>query len=164
LPAFRDALRVAPGQDGRAERRTSNSGGARASSYTYTDDVGSDAARTPWRIATDYVWYGTSSAKPFLDKITTWFKGKGIANVGLWYKGDGGGSQHPDAAKHSVIDLGAFACGAVAFDQATADEFAVEVKELPTTSGFDANYFSRSLRAIYLSLLTGGFTTCGGKP
>jgi hypothetical protein len=47
---------------------------------------------------------------------------------------------------------------------ATVDEFSAESKAIPTTSGVDANYFSRSLRAVYLLLLTGGFTTCGGKP
>jgi hypothetical protein len=90
-------------------------------------------------------------------------KGKGIANIGLWYKVDGSTSGHPDAAKHSVIDVGAFACGAVASDQANVDGFAAEIENISMTSGFDANYFSRSLRALYLLLLTGGFTTCGGK-
>jgi endo-1,4-beta-D-glucanase Y len=155
----------ANGSTGLVKNWTSNSGGtaACASSYTNPDDYGSDAARTPWRIATDYVWYGTSAAKTFNDKITTWVKGKGIASLGLWLKLDGSASGHPDAAKHSVINLGAFACGAISSDQSTVDEFAAEIKKLPATSGFDANYFSRCLRAIYLSLLTGGFTTCGGK-
>ena len=143
----------------------STSGGtpACASSYTNPEEFGSDAARTPWRIATDYVWSGTPAAKSFVDKITTWVKGKGIANIGLWYKLDGSVSGHPDAAKHSVIDVGALACGAIASDQPTVDSFAAEIKNIPMTSGFDANYFSRSLRAVYLLLLTGGFTTCGGK-
>jgi len=156
----------ANGSTGLVRNWTSNSGGtsACASSYTNPDDFGSDAARTPWRIATDYVWWGTSAAKTFDDKITTWVKSKGIANVGLWLKLDGSASSHPDAAKHSVINVGAFACGAIAFDQATVDDFAAEIKKIPYTSGFDAGYFSRCLRAVYLSLLTGGFTTCGGKP
>jgi hypothetical protein len=143
----------------------STSGGSPscASSYTNPEEFGSDAARAPWRIATDYVWWGTTSAKSFDDKITAWVKGKGIASIGLWYKTDGSTSSHPDAAKHSVIDVGAFACGAVTSDQATADAFAAEINNIPTSSGFDANYFSRSLRAIYLLLLTGEFTTCGGK-
>jgi endo-1,4-beta-D-glucanase Y len=144
---------------------TSGSGGtaACASSYNNPDEFGSDAARTPWRIATDYVWSGTPAAKTYSDKLTTWVKGKGIATLGLWLKIDGSASAHPDAAKHSVINIGAFACAAVTYDQATADEFAAEVKRMPTTSGLDANYFSRSLRAVYLLLLTGGFSTCGGK-
>jgi endo-1,4-beta-D-glucanase Y len=144
---------------------TSGSGGtaACASSYNNPDEFGSDAARTPWRIATDYVWSGTPAAKTFSDKTTAWVKGQGIASIGLWLKIDGSGSSHPDAAKHSVINIGAFACAAVTYDQATADEFAAEVKRMPTTTGIDAGYFSRSLRAVYLLLLTGGFTTCGGK-
>ena len=145
---------------------TSNSGAtpACASSYTNPDDFGSDAARTPWRIATDYVWWGTSSAKTFVDKMTTWVKSKGIANIGQWYKVDGSVSGHADATQHTVIDVGAFACGAITYDQPTVDEFAAEIKKIPNTSGFDASYFPRSLRAVYLLLLTGEFTTCGGKP
>jgi endo-1,4-beta-D-glucanase Y len=156
----------ANGSTGLIKNWASSSGGtsACASSYTNPDDFGSDAARGPWRIATDYVWWGTTAAKSALDKMTGWVKGKGIANIGLWYKTDGSTSSHPDAAKHSVIDVGAFACGAVASDQATADLFAAEIKNLPTASGFEAGYFPRSLRAIYLLLLTGQFTTCGGKP
>jgi endo-1,4-beta-D-glucanase Y len=156
----------ANGSTGLVKNWASNSGGtpACASSYTNPEDYGSDAARTPWRIATDYVWWGTSSAKTFVDKITTWVKGKGIANIGLWYKVDGSASGHPDNAKHSVITVGAFACGAITYDQPTVDQFGAEIKNIPTTSGFDANYFSRSLRAVYLLLLTGGFTTCGAKP
>jgi hypothetical protein len=62
-----------------------------------------------------------------------------------------------------VIDVGAFACGAITYDQSTVDEFAAEIKKIPAASGFDASYFPRSLRAVYLLLLTGEFTTCGGK-
>ncbi|HEX7599406.1 MAG TPA: glycosyl hydrolase family 8 [Polyangia bacterium] len=155
----------ANGSTGLVKNWVSTSGGtpACASSYNNPEEFGSDAARTPWRIAIDYVWSGTPAAKSFVDKITTWVKGKGIANIGLWYKLDGSGSGHPDAAKHSVIDIGAFACGAIASDQPTVDSFAAEIKNIPMNSGFDANYFSRSLRAVYLLLLTGGFTTCGGK-
>jgi endo-1,4-beta-D-glucanase Y len=156
----------ANGSTGLVKNWTSSSGGtaACASSYNNPDDYGSDAARTPWRIATDYVWWGTSAAKTFDDKITAWVKGKGIANLGLWLKLDGSASSHPDAARHSVINVGAFACGAIAYDQATVDDFAAEIKRIPSTSGFDANYFPRCLRAVYTLLLTGGFTTCGGKP
>ena len=156
----------ANGSTGLVRNWTSTSGAsaACASSYTNPDDYGTDAARTPWRIATDYVWWGTSAAKTFDDKITAWAKGKGIANIGLWLKLDGSASSHPDAAKHSVINIGAFACGAITYDQATVDDFAAEINKIPNTSGFDANYFPRCLRAVYLSLLTGGFTACGGKP
>jgi endo-1,4-beta-D-glucanase Y len=155
----------ANGSTGLVKNWTSNSGGtaACASSYNNPDDFGSDAARTPWRIATDYVWWGTPAAKTFADKITTWAKGKGIGNIGLWLKLDGSASSHPDAARHSVINIGAFACGAISYDQATVDDFAAEITKIPPTSGFDAGYFSRCLRGVYLLLLTGEFTTCGGK-
>lgn len=155
----------ANGTTGLVKNWVSTSGGspACASSYTNPEEFGTDAARTPWRIATDYVWWGTGAAKSFSDKITTWVKGKGIASLGLWLKTDGSVSGHADATRHSAINIGAFACAATSSDQATVDSFAADLKSIPTSSGFDAGYFPRCLRAVYLLLLTGQFTTCGGK-
>lgn|GEM_PF-1046116 len=35
-----------------------------------------DAVRVPWRIATDYAWYGSKESKPFLEELSQWFKGR----------------------------------------------------------------------------------------
>lgn len=49
-----------------------------------------DACRTPWRIATDYVWYGTADAKTYLEKSNNFITRQGgIANIVDGYKQDG---------------------------------------------------------------------------
>lgn len=131
----------------------------RASSY------GSDAARTPWRIATDYLWFGTPKAKAWTDKVTTWVKAQGAKNLVQWYNLDG----TPDKEagnwdSHTAIDLGPFTVAAMTFDQATVDDFAAELLAIPTSSGsHDADYFPRMLRALSLLALSGKFSACGGK-
>jgi len=40
-----------------------------------TGNFGYDAVRTPWRVALDYLWFGTPASKSFLDKISTWIIG-----------------------------------------------------------------------------------------
>lgn len=37
---------------------------------------GYDAARTPWRLAQDFYWFGESKAKKMLDKLGTWVSSK----------------------------------------------------------------------------------------
>lgn len=37
---------------------------------------GYDAARTPWRLAQDFYWFGESKAKTMLDKLGTWVSAK----------------------------------------------------------------------------------------
>lgn len=123
--------------------------------YTDPSIYGTDAIRTPWRIAVDYLWYGTPEAKTFLDKITDFVKVQGITKVGRKYELDGTAFGELD---HSIISMGAFADGAMAYDQTTVDAFAAESLVLN-----DHNYFPDSLRNLYLLVLTGRFDTCAGK-
>jgi endo-1,4-beta-D-glucanase Y len=122
--------------------------------YTNADQYGSDAARTPWRIATDYTWWRRAPASRWLNTVTDWVKTVGIANVMSRYQLDGTAT----GTSHTVVVVGAFADGAIASDQATADEFAREVITMtPPTS-----YFPVNLRALYLLLPLGRFTPSGG--
>lgn len=41
-----------------------------------TGKFGYDAARTPWRIALDYLWFGTAASKQALDPINKWITTK----------------------------------------------------------------------------------------
>ena len=47
-----------------------------------TTKFGYDAVRTPWRVALDYLWFGTSSAQTFESKILTWIKGAAVGIKG----------------------------------------------------------------------------------
>lgn len=132
--------------------------------YNRAASYGDDAARTPWRIATDYAWNGTAEAKAWNDKVTAWVKSVGITDIVQWYKLDGTPDMEANTwDDHTVINIGPFAVGAMSYDAATAQEFADEMLAIPTTEGsHDAEYFPRMLKALSLLNLTGQFTTCGG--
>jgi len=133
---------------------TGESGPSGCTYYTDADIFGSDAVRTPWRVAVDYLWHGTPEAKTFLDKITAFVKTQGIMSVGRKYELDGTAF---GALEHSILSVGAFANGAMSSDQATLDEFTAEALKLD-----DHRYFPDSLRVLYLLLLTGRFDACAG--
>jgi hypothetical protein len=132
--------------------------------YNRAGSYGDDAARTPWRVAVDYLWYGIPAAKAWSDKTTTWVKSVGIENLVQWYYLDG----NPDTEAggwedHTAINVGPFATGAMTFDQATVDEFAADLVAIPASPGdHDGEYFPRMLKALSLVTLTGQFTQCGG--
>jgi endo-1,4-beta-D-glucanase Y len=135
------------------ENGNSNASGAPGCQYYSPNGniFGSDAVRAPWRIATDYVWYGTAEAQAWLGKLTGFAKGIGIANISKKYQLDG---TLVTPTVHSVIAVGAFADAAIAYDQQTVDEFFAEVAAMPVETG----YFTTCLRALYVLLPMGRFT------
>ncbi len=54
-----------------------STGGAGYNAYFDGDALYRDAVRVYWRLATDYLWYGESKAKTFLDKAINFLEGKG---------------------------------------------------------------------------------------
>lgn len=133
--------------------------------YIRSASYGDDAARTPWRVATDYLWYGKTEAKAWNDKVTNWVKSVGIKNTAQWYRLDGSpDNEAPTFEDHTAINVGPFAVGAMTMDAQTVDEFAAEVVAIPTSDGsHDAEYFPRMLKALSLLTLAGKFDSCGGK-
>jgi len=133
--------------------------------YIRSASYGDDAARTPWRIATDYLWYGTPEAKSWNDKVTTWVASVGIKNIVQWYRLDGmPDTEAPTYDDHTAINIAPFAVGAMTRDAQTVSDFSAEVLAIPTSEGsHDAEYFPRMLKALSLATLTGKFTTCGGS-
>jgi endo-1,4-beta-D-glucanase Y len=120
-----------------------------------------DAARTPWRIATDYLWNGTTAAQSYLQKNVNWVNGAGggIANIGDSYERDG----TKQSANHNSTFVGTFANAAMASSQANANSFAENFKNIPAAN--DNAYFQRTLRALYYLQLTGNFWyPCGVTP
>jgi endo-1,4-beta-D-glucanase Y len=137
-----------------ASGNTSQSGPSGCAWYSDAQIFGTDAIRTPWRVAVDYLWWGTPQADVWLDKVTAFVLTQGIENVGRKFDLDGTPFGEVD---HSIISLGAFANAAMAYDQATADAFAAEA-----VSNQDEGYFPASLRGLYLLVSAGLFTQCGG--
>lgn len=127
---------------------------------------GDDAARTPWRIVTDYLWNAAPEAKSWTDKVTAWLNVVGIQNTVQWYHVDGNPDMGPTTwNNHTAINVGPWAAGAMSSDQASVDTFAAELKKIPSGAGdHDGEYFPRMLKALSMATLAGKFTSCGGAP
>ena len=121
-------------------------------------DYSYDACRTPWRIATDYIWFGDARAKSYLDKTNNFLNNTigGIENVvdGYFQNGTKKGSNH------NISFVGNFACaGVAASNQATADAYYTELASLTPYSYFDLSFdlFAKMLLAgVYQNPLDGG--------
>jgi endo-1,4-beta-D-glucanase Y len=137
-----------------ADGNTSPEGPSGCAWYDEAHIYGADAARTPWRIAVDYLWWGTPEAKAWLDPVTEWVLSIDLATAGRKYELDGTPWGEID---HSIITIGAWANAAMANDQATADAFTAEAVAVD-----DHGYFRDSLKVLYLLVSAGMFTTCGG--
>jgi hypothetical protein len=156
------------GSTGLVRNWGSTSGGDAGScgpNYIRASSYGDDAARTPWRVATDYLWYGTPEAKVWNDKVTDWVSSVGVGKIVQWYNLDGSpDTEAPTHDDHTVINIGPFAVGAMTKDVETVSQFTAEVLSIPAGEGaHDGEYFPRMLKALSLLTLTGNFTTCGGK-
>lgn len=133
--------------------------------YHRSASYGDDAARTPWRVVTDYLWYGTAEARTWTDRVTEWVAEEGIEDTVQWYLLNGS----PDTnavtwEDHTAINVGPWATGAMAYDQQTVNEFAAELVAIPSgPSDHDGEYFPRMLKALSLATLAGKFTACGGQ-
>lgn len=114
--------------------------------YTY------DAARTPWRIAVDYLWYGNVDAKTYSKKSSDFVRVNlgGSANIKDGYNQNGTVS----GQWHNATFVGAFACAAMAGEnQNHLDASYTDLKNLNEPN----NYFHQTLKTLYSFLLTGNF-------
>lgn len=120
-----------------------------------------DAARTPWRIATDYIWFGTAEAAAYCKKASDFVRVQlgGSANIKDGYLQNG----TLYGQYHNSTFVGAFANAAIAGQQQAHlnDSYAdlVNIND-------DNSYFNQSLKTLYLFQLTGNFflPTSGGTP
>lgn len=127
---------------------SSQSGGYLNQGQTYKYD----AARTPWRIAVDYLWYGNNSAKVYAKKCSDFVRVdlNGTANIKDGYNQNGS----VIGQWHNATFVGAFACAATAGeDQAHLNASYVDLNSLNEPN----SYFNHTLKTMYLFLLTGNF-------
>ena len=111
-----------------------------------------DAARTPWRIAVDYAWYGNADAKNYSKKSSDFVRVNlgGSANIKDGYNQNGTLS----GQWHNATFVGAFACAAMAGEnQLHLDTSYDDLNAL----GEPDRYFNQTLKTLYLFLLTGNF-------
>jgi endoglucanase len=126
------------------------SGSAGCGGNVDSDKYGYDAARTPWRIAVDYVWNGTPAAKTYLAKLVTWVDGPagGITAIGDKYTLSG----TKESVNHNSTFTGAFALAAMSVSQEKANLYGSAFRAIS-----DSVYYEESLRAMYMLLASGLF-------
>jgi endo-1,4-beta-D-glucanase Y len=114
---------------------------------------GYDAARTPWRIAWGYVWYGHDAAKEICSKMATWINTKTSGNAESVVDGYGLEGNNSGANLNSTF-LGAFACAGMV--DATHQSWLNDAysKQVSLVSK-DESYYNTTLKVIYLLLLSG---------
>ncbi len=111
-----------------------------------------DAARTPWRMAWAYCWYGDAGAKSVANKMTTWIKQKTSntpAQILDGYKLDG----TPTGKDNIPTYLGPFACAAM-LDASHQSWLDACYARLSSFTG-DDNYYNQTIKVLSLLLLTG---------
>jgi endo-1,4-beta-D-glucanase Y len=114
--------------------------------YTY------DAARTPWRIATDYVWYGNNEAKAYSKKSSDFVRTTlgGTSNIKDGYNQNG----TLIGQWHNATFVGAFAAAAMGGENQThLNDSYTDLKNLNEPN----SYFNHTLKTLYLFLLSGNF-------
>ncbi|WP_281231285.1 glycosyl hydrolase family 8 [Flavobacterium gelatinilyticum] len=127
---------------------SSQAGGYNQGGRTYSYD----AARTPWRIAVDYVWNGNADAKIYLKKSSDFVRVNlgGTSNIKDGYNQNGSVS----GQWHNATFVGAFACAAMAGEnQEHLNASYNDLKNLNEPN----SYFNHTLKTLYSFLLTGNF-------
>lgn len=127
---------------------SSQAGGYNNGGKTYTYD----AARTPWRIAVDYLWFGNADAKAYTKKSSDFVR----VNLGGTSNIKDGYNQNGTAIGqwHNGTFVGAFACAAMGGDnQMHLDTSYADLKNLSEPG----SYFNHTLKTLYSFLLTGNF-------
>jgi endoglucanase len=148
--SYTQLMRTANGSTGLVPNWSNMQGQAGCGGYDKADRYGYDAARTPWRVATDYVWFGTPAAKDWLTKVVTWVDGPagGITAIGDMYTLSG----TKESPNHNSTFTGAFALAGMSQSQAKANLYGTAFRSIS-----DGTYFEESLRAVYMLLAAGLF-------
>ena len=124
-------------------------------------DFGWDAIRNPWRMATDVLWYGTTTATTASD----------ICNkISAWAKNYADNLKGPVALSASNPSSGQYKCGTFAMlglpFMAAGSTYQTALNTAYTTTvnlGNTEVYFSRTLRCITLFMMTGNFWKPGSS-
>jgi endoglucanase len=105
-----------------------------------------EACRTPWRVATDYVWFCTAEAQTFLQNVSNFIDAKGGLAAYATRIG-------PSGAGNSAF-LGPFALSGMAVSQAKSDTY---LNAWLSSNMDDTPYFQGSFRGLCLLLANHNF-------
>jgi endo-1,4-beta-D-glucanase Y len=111
-----------------------------------------DAARTPWRIAVDYAWFGNADAKTYVKKSSEFARVTigGSQNIVDGYNQNG----TRVGQYHNATFVGAFASAAIGGDnQAHLNNSYTDLNSTNEPN----SYFNQTLKTLYLFLLSGNF-------
>ena len=117
-----------------------------------------NGARTPWRMVTDYVWWGAPEARDVTTRMTDWAASRGVASLVDGLMVDGSPAPGHDWTRSNPF-TGGWAAGAMSHSQQRVDEFTANFK----TCNQDDGYYATSLRALYMLTLTGNLWRPSGK-
>jgi endo-1,4-beta-D-glucanase Y len=115
-----------------------------------------DSCRTPFRIALDWCWFGTTSARDYAAKTSSFFSAIGAANIADGYNLDGTPSpQH--AGQRSAAFIGPAGVGAMtsATYQTLVDQSYATVADGNALAG--GAYYEDSWTVMSLLMMTGNF-------
>lgn len=95
-----------------------------------TNQFQADAARTPWRVATDFQWTGSANSRAFLERIGTFAKAQRLAQIVSLYSlagqplnGTGQGANLDAEGTRSSFTMGGLASAMTAGTQDELDRF-----------------------------------------
>lgn len=110
-----------------------------------------DAARTPWRMATDYAWFGNEEAAEYINQAYQFTDSKGgLGSIVDGYNMDGSSYGTSNSATFS----GAFA---TAYMYAPAGQDKIDGAYGYLSNKYPNGYFNTTLYALYMFTITGNF-------
>jgi endo-1,4-beta-D-glucanase Y len=114
-----------------------------------------DSARTPFRIGQDFCDYGEARAKTYLDKVTSFFSGVGVAQIVDGYELNGTARPENPLPAQSALFVGAAGVGAM--NSASNQAFVNGVYQLFQTKEMlpPSYYFNLSWEVFSLLMMTG---------
>ena len=131
-------------------------GGALGIGQTAPTNYQYDSCRTPFRIALDWCWFGTTAARDYTAKTSAFFGGIGAANIADGYNLDGTARpQH--AGQRSAAFIGPAGVGAMTSStyQTLVDQSYATVASGTALAG--GAYYEESWTVISLLMMTGNF-------
>jgi endo-1,4-beta-D-glucanase Y len=127
-----------------------------------TNEYQADAARTPWRVATDYQWTGDARARDFLQSIGGFASGQQLMRIRDRYTLQGQPANGNELSSHELgrntYVVGGFATAMVATSQAQVDDFTgawISVYKGGDNFGGTFRAFNNSLALLYGLVVTG---------
>ena len=112
------------------------------------NEYGYDACRSPWRMATDVIWWNDADATEICNDLASFVASKDASTIGGPVAQNGSGT-----GVHNAVFVSTYASGLVGGNnQVALNEMYTETKNLPQDM-----YFGETLKTIMMFMMTGNF-------